>query len=485
MSTKNESSPPLLNKFPVELSPPFTTPKANMPVVLVPESEIVLMREGKKYFQGIGHIALEWLPRPAIRFHAKSSRANIDILPDKCQLISNELGRPLVAQITDQQISTETVSVKGFVRDDVLPHGMEISAASFSLPNFKADLGKPVRDAIGRSSRRARSEFKAEGWIITLDEVRDFDEEIELRDELDKSGGYGITHTGYIHRIDKSTFKAKELLSLKDDLFWFFSFCRGFKTGPLLIQLYGKDNTDRFLNLSFPIIEPWQERILWLNELEVGSLASIFKGYLRRVHKPIWTKPIRSAIHWYLAMHAQAGAIQGAIIFGQTALELLGWTGLVDDEKLISSDGYEKLPAADKIRLLLFSCGIPLEIPKSLVNLDKTARAENWKDTAQCIAEIRNALVHPSTKKQGKLDRVTFPAIVDAWRLCLWNLELVLLCLFDYKGNYVNRLGPGQWRGEKIQQVPWAKEEANKGCRLSQKKEDEDMASHDKKMVKS
>ena len=119
------------------------------------------------------------------------------------------------------------------------------------------------------------------------------------------------------------------------------------------------------------------------------------------------------------------------------------------------------------------------------MNLDKTARAENWKDTAQCIAEIRNALVHPSTKKQGKLDRVTFPAIVDAWRLCLWNLELVLLCLFDYKGNYVNRLGPGKWRGEKIQQVPWTKEEANKGCRLSQKKEDKDMASHDKKMVKS
>jgi hypothetical protein len=466
VTTKNESNSSLLNELPVELSPTFTTPKANDPVLIALEGELILQRDGTACFQGIGRIALEWLPRPAIRFRAKSPSADIRILLDKYQLIAKELGRPLDAQVMGGQFSNGTLYVNGFVTDDVFPHDMEISAASFSMPNFMAYLGKPVRDVTGGSCRRVRSEFEAEGWRITLDAVRDIDKDNKLLDELNASGGFGITHTGLIQRIDKSEFQVQELEDLIKDLFWFFSFCRGFKTGPLLVQLYGKDTTNRFLNLSCPIVEPWQARILWLDELGVGSLASVFPGYLKCVRTPMWAEPIKNAIHWYLNLHAQAGAIEGAIIFGQTALELLGWTALVDDRKLISAKGYKELPAADKIRVPLSTCGIPLEIPNSLLELNKTALAENWQDGAQCIAEIRNAVVHPSTKKRGKLDRVSFPAICDTWQLCIWYLELILLRLFDYNGTYANRMHSEQWKGENIQLVPWAKEDAKKPAPL-------------------
>jgi len=446
-----------LGDHPVELSPRFTTTRVNKRIPLVPDGDLILSKDRRKCFKGKGHIVLEWLPRPAIRFNASLADANIsDALSEEIYgLVLHKPERSLRARVTHVAISSgQPMRVQGKIINEDLPSDLEAGGASFVLANFRADLGRTIRDAEARSLRRDRSEFAAEGWSIILDGVPARE---SVEDELEATGGYGITHTGWIERTDKSSFRANELDGLLDDLFWFFSFCRGFKTGPVLVEMHGKGRFKRWLYMSCPIIEPWRPQILWFSPVQFGVLESVFHGYLRRVRNRMWTKPIKNAIHWYLGVHDQAGAIDGAIIFGQVAMEMLGWTLLVDEKRYISSEGYGKLPAADKMRLLLSACRIPLEIPSKLSDLVKTAKAENWSDGPQCVAEIRNAIVHSNPKKSQRLDRASFQSKGDTWQLCLWYLELTLLWLFDYGGKYDSRMGSGQWRGQNVQRVPWAK----------------------------
>lgn len=461
----NESRIPNLEDYPIELLPTFTTPKANDPVILISDEEMLLRRDTSTCFQGQGRIALEWLPRPLIRFHVDSTIKNkADVfssnLLGEYELVTKMFSRSFRAHVAEVNISSNfsDVHMQGQVINEVFPLNLEIGSALFSLANFNT-TGRHVRDATGCSIRTARSELEADGWKITLDAIQD--QNSKLQKGLIATGGYGITHTGLIERIDKSTFRSNDLKVLLEDLFWFFSFCRGFKTVPLLVKMFDKGQTNRWLHMSCPTIDPWQTRMLWFDNIKC-SLAAIFPGFIRRVRLPMWTTPIRNAIHWYLEAQAQAGAVEGAIVFGQTALEMLGWTLLVDERRLLSVKGYDDLPAADKMRILLSTCGIPLEIPAKLTNLSQAARAENWQDGAQCVAEIRNAVVHANTKKRKKLGQLSFHAKIDTWQLCIWYLELVLLRLFDYSGEYANRMGSGQWKGENAQRVPWAKDDSNK-----------------------
>jgi len=68
------------------------------------------------------------------------------------------------------------------------------------------------------------------------------------------------------------------------------------------------------------------------------------------------------------------------------------------------------------------------------------ARAENWSDGSEAIAAIRNAHVHSSPKNRERLSRTGKEAEYQAWMLSLYYLELILLYLFEYQGEFSNRL---------------------------------------------
>jgi hypothetical protein len=114
-----------------------------------------------------------------------------------------------------------------------------------------------------------------------------------------------------------------------------------------------------------------------------------------------------------------------------------------------------KLAAMDKMRLLISHCGIPLAIPTDLTHLTRIAKAENWSDGPQALAEYRNALVHANPKKRKKVLHADIGLRYEARDLSLWYLELVLLWLFGYSERYSNRLWRVGFRGEEVEPVPW------------------------------
>jgi len=72
-----------------------------------------------------------------------------------------------------------------------------------------------------------------------------------------------------------------------------------------------------------------------------------FPGFLKLWQDDSWEEVTRVAIHWYIEANAQAGSIEGSIVLTQTAFELLASAVLVENHGWLSTDGYEKLAAAD------------------------------------------------------------------------------------------------------------------------------------------
>lgn len=121
--------------------------------------------------------------------------------------------------------------------------------------------------------------------------------------------------------------------------------------------------------------------------------------------------------------------------------------------------GFDKLPASDKIRLLLSKFNISTKLPPNwetsvpelyklfgqqppqpLQNLVAIANenGNQWVDGPHAFTEFRNGIVHP--RKLKKVLNADAGVTVEVCNLGRWYLELVLLSLCGYQGKYVNRL---------------------------------------------
>jgi hypothetical protein len=203
----------------------------------------------------------------------------------------------------------------------------------------------------------------------------------------------------------------------------------------------------------------WRGVSSWFPKCENRVLAQLLPGFLKWWRN--WDEDIaNTALHWYLESNINAGALEGSIVLTQVALELIAWTFLVKQECIISEGGFEKLPASDKLRLLLSKFNISTKLPPDweakpvpelfkafaqtppqlLQNLVVMAKkSENkWVDGPHAFTDLRNGIVHP--KKLKKVLNAESGATFEVCSLGRWYLELVLLALCGYQGKYVNRL---------------------------------------------
>lgn len=101
------------------------------------------------------------------------------------------------------------------------------------------------------------------------------------------------------------------------------------------------------------------------------------------------------------------------------------------------------------MRLAFQNLGLPLAIPKELKTVHRARGPKTWADIPTAITAIRNDLVHPRQRFQaGKF-------LGEIWMLCQWCIELFLLRLSGYRGDYSDRL-KAEWVGE-VRPVPWAR----------------------------
>jgi len=321
----------------------------------------------------------------------------------------------------------------------------------FHLFNFVELLG--TRRSIEQSGTTINAiehvDLAYGGWSVELKSLLSTRDNIKV---LEAEGGYRLTHVGGLQKADSTPFSGKDANDYLEALQYFLSFAKGDWCEPVCAVGYDDSGNHVWECWSSPR-ESWHTQLSWFDPHNSAQLAVLFPGFMTRWENDDWRKTLHEVIYWYLNANNSARGIDAGIILTQAAIERLSYEFVTKDKRLLTANGFKGLWASDKFRLLFSSLGLPLEIPTETSELQNLAtKGElNWHDAPEALAEIRNSLVHPESKRHGQFGK----AYYETWNLSLWYLEISVLNICGYSGTYGNRL-KRRWVGE-IEDVPWKK----------------------------
>jgi hypothetical protein len=350
----------------------------------------------------------------------------------------------------------------------VTPKSDKIKRATFHLFNFPKFSGPDDYISITGTPPHScmktcgHAILKADGWVVTIAAM---DRTDDMCEALNRQGGFVITHMGRIERQDGSTFSSEQLKQILRALHAFLSFSLGRWAGVAFPVGFDQGGNRVFEQWGLPLTAPgkWNGTFSWFDNCHGESLSETFPGFMTLWKDDKWHGTLWKAVYWYLIANGESGAgghTDAGIILAQTALELLAWTHCVEDRMMVSAKAFEKgLTAADNLRLLSSSLGIPASIPDCLPTLQSVLQAQKgckWQDAMDAITSVRNSLVHPHIKTSFPED-----ACFEAWNLSMWYIDMVLLRLCGHKGKYGNRLILGRCAGT-VEAVPWSSNDTGK-----------------------
>jgi len=321
----------------------------------------------------------------------------------------------------------------------------------FHIFNYKPIMGtRRSKEKDGNSTYMiSHVDLKASGWNVELKSLKTSPCTFET---LHETGGYGLSHVGCLRKEDGSRFHGKTAEKMLTVLRLFFSFSKGMWCNPCLAVGFD-DKEKRVWEAWSSPHGHWAEPSSWFDPYHCDQLVSLFPGFLAKWENKNWQKALMEVIYWYLSSNCSTLGrginIDAGIILTQAAIERLSFEYAVRHKRLIEAEGFKKLKASDKFRLLFSSLDIAIDIPASLPELQKLAKQLKWLDAPHAITEVRNTLVHPVNKRRGQFDEVFFPV----WNLSQWYLELALLKICNYSGTYGNRLIQ-RYVGQ-VETVPW------------------------------
>ena len=290
--------------------------------------------------------------------------------------------------------------------------------------------------------------------------------------------GYGVIHHGRLWRegADGSPedFTFEEAEQVLTALTLFASFVRGGMVGLALPVGY-KDDQSLFERWHVTPVDPgryphphrtwplagWYPLYRptgYENPHPATWLPSLFESFAEKfVHvddetRQFWQSVLCELVYTYT--DAERVEKERAIVPACTALETLGWAILVVQEKWLTGDrhpnrgrgGFERLSAADRLRLLLRWAGLSTDMSANLPKMVAKAMETNGKsDSAELVTWTRNRVVHPD-----KHDQLPDGLSSEAWMVAMWYTELSILRLLGYDGYFRNRLN-----AEAVERVPW------------------------------
>lgn len=467
-----------MNGLPATLKPVYRTEQPNQSILLY-KGALEITQEINQHsvqIQGHGSVEYVWLPSPCIKFKfsIQSTNGLVNFLNNHNRfalLTLNELGVSVDVFIERTSIGgSEGDNLSGRIQKPILQGtDRDLVYVTFHLINFhnftgcQTTLLKKDSGELKISSNRVS--FEVKNWKVTLDQLETAKDTTK---QLQAQGGFGITHVGKLEKLDGKNCSGDEARAFLEIFANFLSFARGFKVSLTFLVGYDAEEKQIWQLWESSGGDSWRNVTSWCPTQDAGKLAEVFPGFLSWWQD--WEESERLAIYWYLEANYNR-LVEQNIILVQVALELISWVLLVEKKETITSTGFDKLPASDKIRLLLSQFGIPLKIPPKtfsgspntfvssfapasapIEDLVKLAEDNNWTDGLHAFTEMRNGIIHPEKKKRQRIYKAPFEAKFDASTLGLWYLELVLLAMFDYRGSYTNRL----FRNGETEPVPWS-----------------------------
>lgn len=374
-----------------------------------------------------------------------------EMLGDYDSLHLRQIGISIPGFAVSRKVSKGSITVEWHPRTEPVQvlggDSTQIAELYFHLFNFRDILGVTrSQQTVGETTHAIEEiDLAGDGWQVHLQST------VNTRSNLKglrATGGYALTHVGWSKRNDGSTFSGEQAHRLLSILSFFVSFAKGVCCNPVCPLGCDEDGTTIWSQWSSPSIS-WRVPISWFDEYHSQQLVALFPGFVRCWRNDDWRNALQEVLYWYLNSNDTNRGIDAGIILTQSAIERLSFEYAVQDRRLMETDGFKKLRASDKFRLLFSSLGIPIDIPVSLTGLIALSQQFKWIDAPHTLTEIRNATVHPDRKHRGKFKDAYF----EAWNLGLWLLELAILRICDYTGDYNNRL-TSRAAGQ-VETVPW------------------------------
>lgn len=340
--------------------------------------------------------------------------------------------------VGEDQCSHLTLSPRG--GKSTVCYGSRICRLYAGIPNFfQYWFGGP---------RKLDFRLKGGDWVFEFTPVGD---ETLLYPSQIQNDRYSFTHYLEVQKNEGEQFSCAEAMQAIDTLSIFLRFCSEHWICPVLIVGLDESGKVAMEDWGTGKVDPRCDPTNWLDRDHGNVMAEVLPGFWRLLEDPLWRDAVRTAVYWYVRADTNHVGPDGAIILIQAALERLAWHVLVQQRHAVSELGFtRKLQTADRIRLLLDACSIPLEFPPELADLHNSAPAQ--ADGSEAFVSVRNRLVHPRERQKPMVGR----AYYEALQLGKWYLELVLLHSCGFNGQYSRRLKIPRWVGE-VEVVPWAR----------------------------
>lgn len=218
-------------------------------------------------------------------------------------------------------------------------------------------------------------------WTVTLSQVDNI-EEVERKCHAD--GMCGLTHVGEIVRKDGSSFEISDVEERLRILQYFMAFVRGTWCDPICAVGFDSDNARTWELFSAPQRSSYAISS-WFDYVHPEQMVKLFPLFSQKWQSSDqWRSCLREVIYWYVNANTAGGVpgIDVSILLSQAALERLSHQFSVVDRRIISAESFKssQLKASDKLRLLLSSLQVPIDIPTQATDMKKFAQRLKWVD---------------------------------------------------------------------------------------------------------
>jgi hypothetical protein len=437
--------------LPAPTPPSHRLPGGRAPIELY-AGDLEYWESGKLIAASDGLIELALLPSPRYVFTLADARL-MQQVADSGELRVPALGAAVPVHMTNSRLIRGPM--KGTIDHVSVETGASLTEGRFLVVNFPSFLGEPLGATVpqggGGSSRHVwagRLVLRTDEWVVTLDERHDHSAALG---SLKTEGGFEVTHTGSLRRVDDQPFGPDDAANMLDALASFLGFAVGAWATP--VAPIGLDSNGEIVWREWKArwTSPWRSRMWPLDRLHRDDLAAAFTGYMQRWKDELWKVPLLVATQMYVEANGPSAADTG-LILAQNALELISWVRFVEDLRTQGESDFDGLRAADRIRELLAWMEVDPGVPGQLSALAQEASRQSWRDGPHAITVMRNALVHP--RRRQLLTGATLAARIELQELALWYVELAFLRLIAFGGEYSNRLGVRVTGA--VEPVPWS-----------------------------
>ncbi len=336
-------------------------------------------------------------------------------------------------------------NIEGYTNDSYIKSkNSYVEYIDFHIINFDKFSGNLIKHVDKLFA--GRIEFDINDFKVTIDKRYDYRK--ELSDELKARSGTLITHIGRIQRKDKKLFKTNNMINFLDRISTSLSFMCGRYVGICLAKGY-RNNNNVFRMWRENMITPYKFVPTWTDTISNHhNIEKYISLMCKKLEDGYYGPALKNVIDWYIESLGDI-TMENNIISIQIALEALSYVILVEQEKILIDDEFDKNSAAKNIKMVLDICNI--SYGKDELELFDDWIQNKFNDGVDLVIYFRNKIVHPTRK-----DNRASLSVEDMWNIIQIGtkyVELITLSFIGYKGEYSNRLKERCF-GE-VEVVPW------------------------------